>query len=360
MEGSSAVKWLGCGCLFSPVLVVLLLILFVLSVVSVDTDENDDWTVDGSGGVGLASGAVPPDLVPWIEKAANSCDHPGLTAPVLAAQLWQESKFDENALGPPVTLGNPPGTWRAEGIAQFMPYTWEEWAVDADDNGQASAFDAPDAITAQGNFMCDLVERAENSGYEGDAIVLALAGYNAGWGAVQNAGGVPNFPETLHYVEIIMEKSLEFTDSEGDLINVEGDIAGAIQWAVAQVDTWYVYGGACMNPQKSMEGSPHNWTPNDFRNNCDCSSLMQQAYAKIDVSLPRTTFDQINVGTGVSPSNVQPGDLVFPHAGHVGMYIGDGKVVHAPYTGVRVEITNYTESYWGAYGVRRVMSSDDS
>ncbi len=358
MEGSSAVKWLGCGCLFSPVLTVLVLIAFTMSLVSIDT-ESDGWNVDESGsGLGLLPGSVPPHLVKWIEQAADDCDHPGLNAPILAAQLWQESRFNENALGPPVTLEKPPGTWRAEGIAQFMPYTWEEWAVDANGNGSASSFDAPDAIIAQGNFMCDLVGKAENGGYVDDPVVLALAGYNAGWGKVQEAGGVPDLSETTHYVEVILEKAMEFMDSGGDLIVADGEVAGAIQWAVAQVGTPYVFGGACMNPQKITEGSPGGgWTANDYNNQCDCSSLMQQAYAKIGVSLPRVTFDQIKIGTGVSAADVQPGDLLFPHSGHVGMYIGDGKVVHAPQTGRDVEITNYDPVYWGAAGVRRVISS---
>jgi cell wall-associated NlpC family hydrolase len=55
--------------------------------------------------------------------------------------------------------------------------------------------------------------------------------------------------------------------------------------------------------------------------------------------MPRTTYDQINVGIPVSRSDVQPGDLVFPHRGHVQLAIGDNLVVEAPYSGASVRIS---------------------
>ncbi|ASU83324.1 glycoside hydrolase [Nocardiopsis gilva YIM 90087] len=63
----------------------------------------------------------------------------------------------------------------------------------------------------------------------------------------------------------------------------------------------------------------------------DCSSLVQAAWRQAGVSLPRTTYDQVNAGTRVSWDNMQPGDLIFFYSGpgHVGMYVGNGKMVHA-------------------------------
>ncbi|WP_315334829.1 SH3 domain-containing protein [Propionibacterium acidifaciens] len=63
----------------------------------------------------------------------------------------------------------------------------------------------------------------------------------------------------------------------------------------------------------------------------DCSGLMQAAYAAAGVSLPRTTWDQVNSGAPVSSTDdLQPGDLVFYYDdGHVGMYVGDGLVLNA-------------------------------
>lgn len=80
----------------------------------------------------------------------------------------------------------------------------------------------------------------------------------------------------------------------------------------------------------------------------DCSSLMQNAWAAAGVKLPRTTYEQIKVGRAI-PSNQmsawQPGDLVFPHTGHVQMYIGNGKVIEAPRTGGHVQIVPARSSY---------------
>ncbi|MGW0768518.1 NlpC/P60 family protein [Streptomyces sp. NPDC002676] len=78
-------------------------------------------------------------------------------------------------------------------------------------------------------------------------------------------------------------------------------------------------------------GSPYVWGatgPNAF----DCSGLVQAAYRSAGVSLPRTTYAQINAGRRVSRSQLQPGDLVFFYSGisHVGIYVGDGQMIHAP------------------------------
>jgi peptidoglycan DL-endopeptidase CwlO len=78
-------------------------------------------------------------------------------------------------------------------------------------------------------------------------------------------------------------------------------------------------------------GSPYVWGasgPNAF----DCSGLVQAAYRSAGISLPRTTYAQINAGRRVSRSELQPGDLVFFYSGisHVGIYVGNGQMIHAP------------------------------
>jgi peptidoglycan DL-endopeptidase CwlO len=72
----------------------------------------------------------------------------------------------------------------------------------------------------------------------------------------------------------------------------------------------------------------------------DCSGLTQAVYSTVGVSLPRTTFEQVNVGSRVSLSDLRPGDLVFYYSGisHVGIYIGDEKIIHAPHPGKSVTI----------------------
>ncbi|MGV9389118.1 NlpC/P60 family protein [Streptomyces olivaceus] len=84
-------------------------------------------------------------------------------------------------------------------------------------------------------------------------------------------------------------------------------------------------------------GKPYVWGatgPGSY----DCSGLTQAAWKAAGVTLPRTTYDQVNVGTTVSVSQAQPGDLVFFYddISHVGLYVGDGKMVHAPKPGAYV------------------------
>ncbi|MEU0909191.1 C40 family peptidase [Streptomyces althioticus] len=78
-------------------------------------------------------------------------------------------------------------------------------------------------------------------------------------------------------------------------------------------------------------GSPYVWGatgPDAF----DCSGLVLAAYRSAGVSLPRTTYAQIDAGRRVSRSELLPGDLVFFYSGisHVGLYIGNGQMIHAP------------------------------
>lgn len=93
-----------------------------------------------------------------------------------------------------------------------------------------------------------------------------------------------------------------------------------------------------MRAALSRLGCPYVWGatgPDRF----DCSGLVKWAYAQAGVPLHRTTYDQINDGIPVPRSHIRPGDLVFPHAGHVQMAIGNGLVVEAPYSGANVRIS---------------------
>ncbi|MEU1000537.1 C40 family peptidase [Streptomyces tibetensis] len=91
-------------------------------------------------------------------------------------------------------------------------------------------------------------------------------------------------------------------------------------------------------------GSPYVWGatgPNAF----DCSGLVQAAYRAAGVSLPRTTYSQIAAGRRVSRSELLPGDLVFFYAGisHVGIYVGNGRMIHAPNPSAPVRVAPLDE-----------------
>lgn len=89
----------------------------------------------------------------------------------------------------------------------------------------------------------------------------------------------------------------------------------------------------------------------------DCSGLVQYAFAKYGVNVPRVTYDQFRAGTPVPVNAMKPGDLVFFHPGsngpgHVGIFIGNGKFLQAPQTGDVVKISNLADRS-DLVGVRR-------
>jgi cell wall-associated NlpC family hydrolase len=88
---------------------------------------------------------------------------------------------------------------------------------------------------------------------------------------------------------------------------------------------------------RTQIGKPYVWGatgPGSY----DCSGLTQAAWKAAGVTLPRTTYDQVNAGTTVSLADIKPGDLVFFYddISHVGLYIGNGMMIHAPKPGAYV------------------------
>jgi cell wall-associated NlpC family hydrolase len=129
-------------------------------------------------------------------------------------------------------------------------------------------------------------------------------------------------------------------------------VARAIRFALDQLGTAYQWGGTCTDPH-----SP------DMALHCDCSSLVQQAYRAAGITLPRTTFDQVDVGTPVyALTALRAGDLLFTagadgtpdNPGHVGLYIGDGLIVQAPETGEDVQLSTLSSWTSAIVAMRRI------
>jgi cell wall-associated NlpC family hydrolase len=132
-------------------------------------------------------------------------------------------------------------------------------------------------------------------------------------------------------------------------------IAAALRWALTQLGTQYQFGGTCTDSRSA-----------DPTKRCDCSSLVQQAYAAAGISLPRITLDQVHAGTRVaSTAQLHPGDLIFTPGSlgtaarprHVGLYLGDGRIIHAPGTGRTVTITTVQAWEDRIAAIRRIAGS---
>jgi len=114
-----------------------------------------------------------------------------------------------------------------------------------------------------------------------------------------------------------------------------------------------------INYGMTLRGKPYVFGaagPNSF----DCSGLMQYIYKHFGISIPRVTFDQVRAGTAVKAGEEKPGDLIFsswdgtPHS-HVGMYLGNDKMLVAPQPGDVVKVQTLDRNYKGHVdAVRRI------
>lgn len=104
---------------------------------------------------------------------------------------------------------------------------------------------------------------------------------------------------------------------------------------------------------KQFLGTKYVWGGNSLTGGIDCSGLVQQVFKHFGISLPRVTYDQIGQGAPVGMKGLRPGDLVFfdtdggkSGPDHVGIYLGNGKMIHAPRPGKSVEIADITKGYY--------------
>ena len=118
-------------------------------------------------------------------------------------------------------------------------------------------------------------------------------------------------------------------------------------------------GQALIDEAAKYLGTPYVWggtSPSGF----DCSGFMQYVCSKNGIRINRVADDQMKNGTPVSKSQLEPGDLVFfgsgSYANHVGMYVGDGMMIHSPSTGKSIMYTDITTGYYESryIGARRV------
>lgn len=114
--------------------------------------------------------------------------------------------------------------------------------------------------------------------------------------------------------------------------------AGAVSAARGVIGTPYSWGGG------GTGGPSRGIAQGASTVGFDCSSLLQYAYGKQGVKIPRVTYDQFRTGAPVPRNQLRPGDAVFFHPGprgpeHVGLFIGGGKFIEAPHTGATVRIS---------------------
>lgn len=279
----------------------------------------------------LSPGTVPAAYQDPIQKWGSLC--PEISPPMLAAQLYQESGFDPKARS---GVG-------AQGMGQFMPGTWKEYATDGSGDGRADVWDPLDAIASAATYDCAIAKRLANK-VPGDPQANMLAAYNAGEGAVEQYKGIPPYKETQGYVRNIQAMARSFTAPASPTapLEVSPQSSAAIYFAQTKLGTPYLWGG---------EGLPSQ------NGRFDCSGLTQAAFASVGITLPRVANDQWYAGPHPSRDQLRPGDLVFwatdlgdPRSiHHVGIYVGGGYMINAPHTGAVIRYDKIdTREYIGA------------
>ena len=138
----------------------------------------------------------------------------------------------------------------------------------------------------------------------------------------------------------------------------EAQMTQEVQGNVQQTETTEVSAQPASNGQVIVDyacqfiGNPYVWGGTSLTDGADCSGFVQSVFAHFGISLPRTTYDQINAGVEVSYDQAMPGDLIC-YDGHIGIYIGKGQIVNAqnPEQGIGISPATYTT----ILSVRRIV-----
>ncbi|GAA1574331.1 NlpC/P60 family protein [Actinomadura kijaniata] len=259
---------------------------------------------------------IPPAYLRWYLDAARTC--PGLSWSILAAIGKVESDHGRSQL-PGVHSGqNHAG---AGGPMQFLAATWASYGVDADHDGRADRYNPHDAIYGAARYLC-----ANGAGKGGKQLYRAIWHYNhADW-----------------YVRKVLDLAKRYAASVTALASGRGAVAvrAALRW----LGTPYSWGGG--GPSGPSYGIQHGAHIKGF----DCSGLTQYAWAQAGVRIDRVAAAQYDDGPHVPRSQLQPGDLLFfahnprrPESiHHVGIYVGGGRMLHAPQTGDVVRIAPFS------------------
>jgi hypothetical protein len=267
--------------------------------------------IGGGPPSGEAQRDIPPAFLPLYQAAADSC--PGLPWSVLAAIGKVESDHGRST-APGVASGanfaGAAGPMQI-GIGGKAGNTFATYAVDADGGG-ADVYSAADAVFTAANYLC------RNGAAQGRDLAAAIFAYNHDdW-----------------YVTKVLAIASGYAATQGlpPGAPAEQVAAAAVQFAYSQL------------------GHPYQWGATGQQGFYDCSGLMLQAYRAGGVQLPRTSREQWFFGARVwNVADLQPGDLVFyaynladpSTIHHVGIYIGAGNMIDAPYTGAVVRITPF-------------------
>jgi cell wall-associated NlpC family hydrolase len=275
-----------------------------------------------------AVGDIPANYVAWMEGAVSS-QCPGLPWEVLAGIAKVESDFGQSTLPGVASGSNPAG---AEGPMQFEPATFAAYRTVAPGGADpATPYDPGDAIYSAAHLLC------ADGGGDPAGLQTAIFDYN----------------HSEAYVALVLAYANSY---EQDLAG--GAPAGGSPTLLGAAPQRGL-GSVIVADAESYLGTPYVWGGEQPGHGFDCSGLVQWVYAEAGISLPRVAQDQFNAGPHLpAGSTLYPGDLVFFGSGpsavdHVGIYVGNGTMIDAPYTGVDVRFDRVASVSIGYVGATR-------
>jgi cell wall-associated NlpC family hydrolase len=251
-----------------------------------------------------------------------------ITPPILGPVL------DGSGTGGNLTpIRNPDGSFaRAEGPFQFLTTTWATIAQDGNNDGARNPQNAFDAALTAAVYLCGRGPRDLN-----DQVQLRAAVYSYNGSQV--------------YVEKVLATIRDY-----DAIRLQPAAGAAVAGGVAttvidaamsQLGVTYAWGGGtAAGPSRgTRDGGVADRHGDYAKIGFDCSGLTLYAFARVGITLPHSSPAQFGLGTRLSRAAglgaLRPGDLVFYSPGlihHVGIYLGNGQMVNAPYSGTVVRV----------------------
>ncbi len=110
---------------------------------------------------------------------------------------------------------------------------------------------------------------------------------------------------------------------------------------------------------RRLVGVPYRWGGDSPATGFDCSGFIRFVYGRFGITLPHSSYGDFDLGIRVPRGSLRPGDLVFfDGVGHVGMYIGNGRFIHAPHSGTDVQVTSMSDPWYQSRydGARRLIA----
>ena len=350
--------------------VVLLAIIGIIVIAAVGGVQGKAAEPGNGPPSGLATQLIPANMLTLYQSSIVKQQCPNLSWTVVAAITHLESDDNRN----PAT-----SSAGAVGASQFLPTTWDHqgslsvnvgqpygevpsgqgYGVDGDGDGIADINNPLDSVPATARLLC------ANGGGNSATLAQAIFAYNHAWWYVfggTSDNGTP-FQGVLPLANQLASTYPAPTSvSSAVASGSPSPLQVAVDVIYSQLGKPYVWGGGGVNGPSL--GQPTGIDPYQATHTIgfDCSGLMQWAFAKAGILLPRSAAEQYSVGNHVDRSQLQPGDMVFWATNlsdprtihHVALYIGNGQIIAAPYTGTVVQIEPM--SWKGFIGATRVSS----